>query len=156
MNLFNCRNFKVLVDYAHNPHGYGAIEEYLKGVTAARKIGIISGVGDRRDQDIRECGSIAGRMFDHVIVRQERDLRNSSAERINALLLDGMRESGTAPSCEFIDDEAAAVSHALQMAGENDFVVALTDDIDAVVETIEKYKCDLAKYPVTNKLPESA
>jgi UDP-N-acetylmuramyl tripeptide synthase len=43
----------------------------LKNVEATKKIGIISGVGDRRDNDIRECGKIAGRMFDHIIIRNE-------------------------------------------------------------------------------------
>jgi cyanophycin synthetase len=39
-------------------------------VQATKKIGIIAGVGDRRDEDIKEC-KIAGRMFDHIIIRQE-------------------------------------------------------------------------------------
>jgi cyanophycin synthetase len=34
-----------------------------------KKIGII--IGDRRDEDIRECATIAARMFDHIIIRQE-------------------------------------------------------------------------------------
>jgi cyanophycin synthetase len=36
-----------------------------------KKIGIIAGIGDRRDEDIRECATIAARMFDHIIIRQE-------------------------------------------------------------------------------------
>jgi cyanophycin synthetase len=38
-------------------------------VDATKKIGI-TGIGDRRDEDIRECATIAARMFDHII-RQE-------------------------------------------------------------------------------------
>src|SRR5690606_9317454 len=58
MNIFNFRKFKVLIDFAHNPAGYRGIEEFLKSIEATKKIGIIAGVGDRRDEDIRECAKI--------------------------------------------------------------------------------------------------
>jgi hypothetical protein len=32
-----------------------------------------AGIGDRRDEDIREC-AIAARMFDHIIIRQEKNI----------------------------------------------------------------------------------
>ena len=74
MNMFEFSKFKVLIDFAHNPTSYLGIEDYLSSVDATRKIGIISGVGDRRDEDIRECAKIAARMFDHIIIRQEKHL----------------------------------------------------------------------------------
>ena len=52
LNVFKFKNFKVLIDFAHNPAGYEAIEDYLKNVEATKKIGIIAGVGDRRNEDI--------------------------------------------------------------------------------------------------------
>lgn len=136
MNLFEFNNFKVLVDYAHNPDGYRGIEEYLKDTGARKKIGIITGVGDRRDQDILECGVISARMFDHIILRNDNDLRGRTEENINALLLQGVREvSGSVP-CEIVPDELDAVRHALQSAGEGDLVVALTDQIDEVLAVV--------------------
>ena len=54
------------------------LERILSVIVAAnKKIGIIAGVGDRRDEDIRECAKIAGRMFDHIIIRQEKHLRGT-------------------------------------------------------------------------------
>jgi hypothetical protein len=38
------------------------VEEYLQSVDATKKIGIIAGIGDRRDEDIKECASIAARI----------------------------------------------------------------------------------------------
>jgi cyanophycin synthetase len=67
---FEFRKFKVLIDFAHNASGYKGVEEYLQSVDATKKIGIIAGIGDRRDEDIRECATIAARMFDHIIIRQ--------------------------------------------------------------------------------------
>ena len=59
MNVFEFSKFKVLIDFAHNPTSYRGIEDYLGSIDATRKIGIISGVGDRRDKDIKECAVIA-------------------------------------------------------------------------------------------------
>src|SRR5690606_5802557 len=60
LNIFNFRNFQVMIDFAHNPKGYLAIEDFLGNIESPHKIGIIAGVGDRRDEDIKECGKIAG------------------------------------------------------------------------------------------------
>lgn len=138
MNLFELRNYNVLVDYAHNPHGYAAVEDYIKKITARKKIGIISGIGDRRDEDIRECAAIAGRMFDHIIIRQEHDLRGNSEEHIVNLLLEGLQTTGKKVTYEIIPDEKLAIEHALQIAEEGDFVTALTEEIKIVVDVIRQ------------------
>jgi cyanophycin synthetase len=40
-----------MVDYAHNPHSIKAFAELMNNMEEY-KIGIITGVGDRRDEDI--------------------------------------------------------------------------------------------------------
>ena len=82
MNIFDFKNFKVLIDFAHNPSGYLGVEDFLLSVNSNHKIGIIAGVGDRRDEDIRDCAIIAARMFDHIIIRQEKHLRGRTEEEI--------------------------------------------------------------------------
>ncbi|AWH86580.1 cyanophycin synthetase [Flavobacterium album] len=137
MNLFELRSFKVLVDYAHNPHGYNAIKNHIKNTPARRKIGIISGVGDRRDEDIRECAMIAGEMFDHVIIRQESDLRGSTADKLERLIAEGLKESNSAITYDIISNESDALKHAMDIAEEGDFITALTEDIKTVVKIIK-------------------
>jgi len=139
MNRFDVGNFNVLVDYAHNPHGYSAVEDYISTISARQKIGIISGVGDRRDQDITECARIAARMFDHVIIRQEHDLRGNSEQKLTHLLIDGLTEVKAGLTYDIIPNEEDAVRHALRMAGEGDLVVALTEQITPVVTIIKQY-----------------
>ena len=139
MNLFEFRRFKVMVDYAHNPHGYEAIEDYLKNVTARRKIGVIAGVGDRRDEDIRACAAIAARMFDHVIIRRDKDLRGRTCDDISRLLLDGLKQTNPSITYEIIEDEKEAVRHAIEIAEEGDFVVELTEAIIDVVNIIKEH-----------------
>ncbi|PQA92789.1 cyanophycin synthetase [Chryseobacterium piscicola] len=140
LNVFNFKNFKVLIDFAHNPSGYEAIEDYLKNVESTKKIGIISGVGDRRDEDIRLCGKIAGRMFDHIIIRNEKHLRGRTEEEINGLIIEGMQDSGRDVSYETIPKEIEALKHAMGMAEDGTFITALSDAISNAIDLVQEYQ----------------
>lgn len=140
LNVFKFKNFKVLIDFAHNPSGYEAIEDYLKNVESTKKIGIISGVGDRRDEDIRECGKIAGRMFDYIIIRNEKHLRGRTEEEINGLIIDGIHQSGRDVSYEIIPKEIEALKHAMSMAEEGTFITALSDVISNAIDLVQEYQ----------------
>jgi cyanophycin synthetase len=139
MNIFEFSKFKVMIDFAHNPNGYRGIEDFLSSVDAKRKIGIISGVGDRRDEDIKECARIAGRMFDHVIIRQEKHLRGRTEEEIISLIVDGLKESNTNASYEVVTLEVEAIKHAISIAEEGTFIIALSDVIDNAIDIVQNY-----------------
>ena len=140
LNVFNFKNFKVMIDFAHNPAGYEAIEDYLKNVNSSKKIGIISGIGDRRDEDIRECGKIAGRMFDHIIIRNEKHLRGRTEEEINGLVIAGIQDSGRSISYECIPKETEALKHAISLAEEDTFITALSDVVSNAIELVQEYQ----------------
>lgn len=140
LNIFKFKKFKVLIDFAHNPAGYEAIEDYLKNVDATKKIGIISGVGDRRDEDIKECGKIAGRMFDYIIIRNEKHLRGRTEEEINGLIIDGIHESGREVSYECIPKEIEALKHAMGLAEEGTFITALSDVVSNAIDLVQEYQ----------------
>ncbi len=140
LNIFKFKNYKVLIDFAHNPAGYEAIEDFLKNVDATKKIGIIAGVGDRRDEDIFECGKIAGRMFDHIIIRNEKHLRGRTEEEINSLLISGLQESGSPVNYEIIPKEIEALKHAISMAEEGTFITALSDVVSNAIDLVQEYQ----------------
>lgn len=139
MNIFEFKKFKVLIDFAHNPSGYRGVEDYLSSVEATKKIGIIAGVGDRRDEDIKECATIAARMFDHIIIRQEKHLRGRTEEEINALILEGIAESGKIVTHEIITKEVEALKHAMNSAEDGSFITALSDVITNAIEIVQEY-----------------
>ncbi len=139
MNIFEFSKFKVMIDFAHNPNGYRGIEDFLNSVDAVRKIGIISGVGDRRDEDIKECARIAGRMFDHVVIRQEKHLRGRTEVEIISLIVDGLKESNTNVSYEVVTLEVEAIKHAISIAEEGTFIIALSDVIDNAIDIVQNY-----------------
>ena len=140
LNIFNFKNFKVMIDFAHNPAGYEAIEDFLKNVEANKKIGIISGVGDRRDNDIREIGKIAGRMFDHIIIRNEKHLRGRAEDEINGLIIEGIQDANRNVSYECIPKEIDALKHAMSLAEEGTFITALSDVITNAIELVQEYQ----------------
>ncbi|HEX8355901.1 MAG TPA: cyanophycin synthetase, partial [Segetibacter sp.] len=86
MNMFNFSNFTVMVDYAHNPHGIRAVGKFIQSVTATSKVGIIAGIGDRRDEDLVTLGAEAAPLFDEVIVRMDDNLRGRTMEEIFQLV----------------------------------------------------------------------
>jgi len=139
MNIFDFKKFKVLIDFAHNAAGYMAVEDYLSNIEATKKIGIIAGVGDRRDEDIKECGMIAGRMFDHIIIRQEKHLRGRTEEEIINLILEGIDSSGRDVTYEIISKETDAIKHAINSAEEGSFITALSDVVTNAIEIVQRY-----------------
>lgn len=139
MNIFEFKKFKVLIDFAHNPSGYLGIEDYLSSVEAHKKIGIIAGVGDRRDEDIRECAKIAGRMFDHIIIRQEKHLRGRTEQELIDLILEGIALSGETVTYEIIPKEVEAIRHAINSAEEGTFITALSDVVTNAIDIVQHY-----------------
>ncbi|MNE60682.1 Cyanophycin synthetase [compost metagenome] len=111
----------------------------MQNIDASRKIGIIAGVGDRRDEDIRECAKIAARMFDHIIIRQEKHLRGRQEEEILQLLLEGINESGRTVTWETIPKEIEALKHAISIAQDGTYIVALSDVITNAIQVVQQY-----------------
>lgn len=139
MNIFDFKKFKVLIDFAHNPSGYKGVEEYLSTVEATKKIGIIAGVGDRRDEDIKECAMIAARMFDHIIIRQEKHLRGRTEQEIIDLIMEGISASERSVTYEIISKEIDAIKHAINSAEDGTFITALSDVVTNAIDIVQEY-----------------
>ncbi|TAH00273.1 MAG: cyanophycin synthetase [Sphingobacteriales bacterium] len=140
MNIFQFKEFKVMVDFAHNPDGYRGIRDYLNTTDSPMKIGIIAGTGDRRDEDIVELGTIAAEMFDHIILRQEKHLRGRTAENIIGLLIEGIKTVDKKVTYEAIPKEVDAIKHAIGMALPGTYIVALSDVIDNAIDIVQLYQ----------------
>ena len=139
MNIFEFKEFKVLIDFAHNADGFKGIKEFLSTVESPYKIGIITGTGDRRDDDIRDMGRISAEMFDHIIIRQDKFLRGRKAEDIVKLLVEGIHDSNPNQSYEYIPKEVEALNHAFSLAKKGTFITALSDVIDNAIEVVQSY-----------------
>jgi cyanophycin synthetase len=90
LNFFHFKNFTFLADFAHNPHGLKLLGEFVSKLDYPIKVGVISGTGDRRDEDIRELGVLSAQYFDEIIIRCDKNLRGRTAEEIIQLLQEGI------------------------------------------------------------------
>ena len=139
MNIFEFKEYKVLIDFAHNADGFKGIKEFLSTIDSPYKIGIITGTGDRRDDDIRDMGRLSAQMFDHIIIRQDKYLRGRQADETVKLLMEGINEVNPKQSYEYIPKEVEALKHALSLVKPGTFITALSDVIDNAIELVQAH-----------------
>ncbi|MDZ4824373.1 MAG: cyanophycin synthetase [Flavobacteriales bacterium] len=148
MNMFQFKHFTVMVDYAHNTHGFLAISDYLSKVDATPKIGIIAGVGDRRDDDIRNLGRVAAGMFDEIVIRQDKNLRGRTEQEIIDLMTEGIHGVSTEKKITVIRKEQQAIEYAIKNAVAGSFIVVCSDVVPDALGQIMKYKEEEEQSPV--------
>jgi cyanophycin synthetase len=151
MNLFQFKKFQVMVDYAHNTAGFMALAKFLEKIDATPKVGIIAGVGDRRDEDIISLGSIAAQMFDEIIIRQDKNLRNRSGEEIIRLLVLGIQQKDSSKPFRIIPTEAEAISYAINSAKKGSFLTICSDVVPDALNAIMKYKEEDADFEMNKE-----
>ncbi|GGE94231.1 cyanophycin synthetase [Hymenobacter cavernae] len=140
MNVYRFPKFEVVVDYAHNTAGLEKFAEFLNNTPATRKIGVVSGLGDRRDEDTLGFARVAGRIFDEVILRQDRDLRGKTADELREIMTRGLRLDKPELPITYIENEMEAIDHVLATAPEGAVVVLLTENISGTTKKLEEFE----------------
>lgn len=141
LNLFEFKHFKFLVDFAHNPAGLELLCDFVGKMDGSPKVGIISGTGDRRDEDIRELGRISGRSFDEIIIRQDKNLRGRTAEEIVNLLVEGINDTkGKDIPLTIIYNEKEAIMHAYNTAKPGSLITIMCDVVAEALDLIKALK----------------
>lgn len=141
LNLFEFKHFKFLVDYAHNPAGMQLLCDFVEKMDGTPKVGVISGTGDRRDEDIREIGRISSRYFDEIIIRQDKNLRGRSAEEIVKLLVEGINENKDKKiPVTIIYNEKEAIMHAYNTVKPGSLITIMCDVVAEALDLIKDLK----------------
>jgi cyanophycin synthetase len=141
LNLFQFKHFQFLVDFAHNPAGLELLCDFVGKLDGEPKVGIISGTGDRRDEDIKELGRISGRSFDEIIIRQDKNLRGRTAEEIVNLLVEGIKETQTREiPVDIIYNEKEAILHAYKNAKPGSLITIMCDVVTEALDLIKSLK----------------
>ncbi|MGQ0826805.1 MAG: cyanophycin synthetase [Bacteroidota bacterium] len=142
MNLFRFPEFNLMVDYAHNEGSFIEMKKYLKNVEASVKVGIVAGVGDRRDEDIRNVGYYAAQMFDEIIIRHDEDGRGRENEHFTSLITEGIMKMKADAKVTVVSNELEAIQYAIDHAEKDAFIFVCTENvykvIDYVVQVHEK------------------
>jgi cyanophycin synthetase len=130
-NVFDELPFKVILDYGHNPAAVQAMSDLaLRLECSGRRICVLSAPGDRRDEDIRAIARIAGKAFDHLILRRDDDLRGRGPEEVPRMMEAELIEAGfPREHLEIIPDEQAAITAGLERGKRGDLVLIYADKI---------------------------
>jgi cyanophycin synthetase len=140
LNFFQFKDCTFLADFAHNPHGLQLLCDFVSKLDYPYKIGIISGTGDRRDEDIRALGEISARYFDEIIIRCDKNLRGRTAEEIINLLQQGIQSVDPGKSTMVIPNENEALEYAYTHAKKGSLVTVMCDVVAGALDKIKSLK----------------
>ncbi|MEQ1764648.1 MAG: cyanophycin synthetase [Pyrinomonadaceae bacterium] len=142
LNFIEVGSCTVLMDYAHNPAGFAGLTKFISKLPHKYRTVIMTVPGDRRDEDIREMGEIAGKAFDRIVIRHGHYLRGRDPGEVTVLLQEGIARTGSDLQVRVIPNGRDAIHHAVKYARKGELVVTLADlvpeDISYVQEIRDK------------------
>jgi cyanophycin synthetase len=153
LNEIEVDGVHVFVDYCHNAPGMRMLGDFVDRVgeglmqvsdlAKPSRIGVVTTAGDRRDEDMRELGSIAAEHFDVLVIREDVALRGRKRGETAELVAEGVREriadGARCKQVEVVLDEIDATRHAMARANKGDLVVLCVDKHAAVLAELESW-----------------
>lgn len=145
LNFIEFENFTIVLDYAHNTHGVKAIGKFINTLPASKKIGVITAVGDRRNEDIIALGEAAAPLFDELIIRHDEDLRGRTELEIRSLLQQGIHKAAPGKNIHYCACEAEAIDASIGLAIPDSLIVFLVENIDVISKKVLELKAKQQK-----------
>jgi cyanophycin synthetase len=135
-NVFRWRGATIVADYGHNPDAMTALVEAVGAMPARRRSVVISGAGDRRDDDLRDQTRILGHAFDEVILYQDAAQRGRADGEVIALLREGLEGASRTTRVDAIHGEFLAIDAALERLDAGDLCLILVDQVQEALDHI--------------------
>jgi cyanophycin synthetase len=140
-NVFDYRGATLIADYGHNPDAIQALVQAVDNMPAHKRLVVISGAGDRRDQDIRDQTKILGQAFDEVLLYQDACQRGRADGEVIRLLREGLQGAVRTTHVQDIQGEFNAIDTALARLSPGDLCLILIDQVEEALAYItEKVK----------------
>jgi cyanophycin synthetase len=131
LNVFDDHPFKVILDYGHNPAAVRAMADLVGRLgVEGRRICVLAGPGDRRDEDLREMARIAAGAFDYIILRRDDELRGRGPEDVPRIMAAELAAVGyPAAQVRIVPAEPDAIDAGLNMARRGDLLLIFGDKV---------------------------
>lgn len=143
MNVYSEHPFKVVMDYAHNAHAVSVMADLAQRLDATRRIVVVAGPGDRRDEDLREIANMVAGKFDHYVCRRDDSLRGRDGDEVPRIIAKALLEAGVDESAiTIIPDEQQAIDAALRMGQTGDLILVFADALTRSWKQIIRFKPD--------------
>jgi len=149
MNVFDEHPFKVLFDYGHNAHAVSVVADLAQRLdVTGRRIVVLAGPGDRRDEDlVAIANAVAGR-FDHYVCRRDDSLRDRASDEVPRIQAAALRAAGVPEDAiSIIPDEQEAIDAALRMGRTGDLLLVFADALVRSWKQITKFRPEGAPPP---------
>ena len=149
MNVFNEHPFKVLFDYGHNAHAVSVMADLAQRLDVlGRRIVVLAGPGDRRDEDLCAIADAVANRFDHYICRRDDGLRGRDGDEVPRIMAKALIAAGVDKSAiSIIPEEFAAIDAALHMAEPGDLLLVFADALVRSWKQIIKFRPEGAGEP---------
>jgi len=129
-NLMTHRGATVIADYGHNPDAMRALVAAVQAMPASARSVVISGAGDRRDEDIREQTRILGEVFDAVILYEDACQRGRAEGEVVGLLREGLVGAARTREVQTVQGEFRAIDTALDRLRPGELCLVLIDQVE--------------------------
>nr|WP_300004938.1 cyanophycin synthetase [Tissierella sp.] len=140
MNIIDMGDFKVVIDYGHNPGAIEATGDFINSLMPGRKIRVASSIGNRRKKDILEFGRVLSKYYDYMIICDP-DPRKRETGETAKIIKEGLIKAGfNLDAINIVINEREAINVALDMAIKGDLVVVQVDDLNQVIKDVLAYK----------------
>ena len=137
-NVMDYRGATVIADYGHNGDAMKALVGAVSAMPGNKRVVVISGAGDRRDEDIRVQTEILGAAFDDVILYEDACQRGRAAGEVVALLRAGLAGASRTTHVEEIVGEFLAIDRALARLQPGDLCLVLVDQVEEALAHLAK------------------
>jgi cyanophycin synthetase len=135
-NVFDYRGATVIADYGHNPDAMVALVNAVKAMPASRRSVVISGAGDRRDEDIRQITEVLGAAFEEVVMYEDQCQRGRRDGEVMALLREGLTGASVTTRQHEIYGEFLAIDTAMDALQAGELCLILVDQVEAALAHI--------------------
>ncbi len=137
-NVFDYQGATLIADYGHNPDAIAALVGGVNNMPGRRRSVVISGAGDRRDEDITSQTRILGEAFDDVFLYQDACQRGRADGEVLALLRQGLNGASRTQHVEEINGEFVAIDRAMDRLTPGDLCLILIDQVEEALAYIQK------------------
>ena len=137
-NLFSHRGATLIADYGHNVDAIRALVQAIDKIPAKRRSVVISGAGDRRDEDIRRQTEILGDAFDEVVLYQDQCQRGRADGEVLNLLRQGLENAKRTRDVKEIYGEFGAIDAAVDNLKAGELCLILIDQVDEALGYIRE------------------
>ncbi len=139
LEMVSGSDLQVLIDYGHNRPAMAALAVICQRLRPHAVVCVLGLPGDRRNQDLIDTAAQAAEFCQHVVVREDHDLRGRHPGEVAELIRQGLLQANMAAADIEIElDEGEAVRRAVLNAPPGGLVLVLYERYEVVRQAAQE------------------